>query len=309
MSDVHVRSANNGDVGSVGHRFYENYHGHHIHHLETLTSQFRRLKQNIVFLAGDSSLDNKYWVLEEPRVPTHAGYQCVMTKRHLLEIKEQNEAVPDIAYWLHGKCQYHRMACVNAAVEEATLSSKMQEMNAQDTFVMNNLQANDILVVSIGGNDVALKPTMGTIMAMAGLMLQPMVLLGYYNPAMMYLRHLFKTTLETYIKKLTHKQSPKLVIVCFLYYPDENSAVDSWANRTLSALGYNQNPKVLQDRMKLVFETCVKQIQLPSCASVKFLPLFEVLDGKRTEEYAKRVEPSGLGGQKIADKLFEMIQQ
>ncbi len=290
---------------SVG--FYDNYYGHKISHLETLTSQFRKLRHSIIFLAGDSSLDNKYWVLDEARLPTHAGYQCVMPKVHLLDMKEEYEAVPDVAYWLHNRCQHYRMACVNAAVEEATLSSKMNDMNAQDTFVMNNIQPNDVLVVSIGGNDIALKPTMGTIMAMAGLMWQPMIMLGYYNPSMIYLRHLFKTTLEMYIKKLTFLKKPRLIIVCFLYYPDENSQVESWANPTLSALGYDRNPCSLQERMKLVFEMCVKQIQLDGY-HIKFLPLFQVLNGKRTEEYAKRVEPSSLGGRKMAEKIFEMIQ-
>jgi len=230
-------------------------------------------------------------------MPTHTGYQCVM--------KHDNQSVPDVAYWVHSKAQYHNMACINAAVEEATLSSKISNLNAQDKFIMKNLKSNDILVISIGGNDIALRPTTGTVMAMAGLMLQPMFMLGYYNPAIMHFGSLFKTTLEAYILKLTHYKKPRLIIICFLYFPDENSQVDSWANSTLATLGYNRNPKTLQDRMKLIFEMCVKQIQVKR--NIKFLPLFEVLNGKRTQDYVKRVEPSGSGGKKIATKIINFI--
>lgn len=33
-------------------------------------------------------------------------------------------------------------------------------------------------------------------------------------------------------------------------------------------------------------------------------PLFQVLDGKTTEDYLQRVEPSPSGGKKMADALF-----
>lgn len=33
-------------------------------------------------------------------------------------------------------------------------------------------------------------------------------------------------------------------------------------------------------------------------------PLFEVLDGKNTEDYLQRVEPSPSGGKKMGDALF-----
>ncbi len=281
--------------------FYEHYYGHKIADLETLTSQFRRLRHNIVFLVGDSTLDNKHWILDEPRQPTHPGYQCVMPRKTILD-----ESVPDIAYWIHHTCQYHRMACINAAVEEATLSSKASTMNPQDVFVMNNLRPDDILVVSIGGNDIALRPTMGTVMAMASLMLQPMFLLGHYNPTMMYLRGLFQKNLETYLQKLTHFTKPRFIIVCFLYFPDENAKAQSWANSTLHALGYNSNPKTLQDRMRLVFESCVTKVKVEGCR-IQFLPFYEVLDGKTTLDYAQRVEPSSSGGRKIAKRLLEKM--
>jgi hypothetical protein len=37
-------------------------------------------------------------------------------------------------------------------------------------------------------------------------------------------------------------------------------------------------------------------------------PLFEVLDGKRAEDYVARVEPSSEGGKKMAQKFTEMLK-
>jgi hypothetical protein len=36
-------------------------------------------------------------------------------------------------------------------------------------------------------------------------------------------------------------------------------------------------------------------------------PLFEVLDGKNTEDYLQRVEPSPSGGQKMGEALFAAV--
>ena len=37
------------------------------------------------------------------------------------------------------------------------------------------------------------------------------------------------------------------------------------------------------------------------------VPLFHVLDGKNTEDYVARVEPSALGGKKMAEYLLDVI--
>lgn len=37
-------------------------------------------------------------------------------------------------------------------------------------------------------------------------------------------------------------------------------------------------------------------------------PLFNVLDGKRSEDYIARVEPSALGGRKMAEFLLDLIE-
>lgn len=43
------------------------------------------------------------------------------------------------------------------------------EQQVQDTFIRDNITSEDVLVVSIGGNDVALQPLLGTIIAISAL--------------------------------------------------------------------------------------------------------------------------------------------
>ena len=56
--------------------------------------------------------------------------------------------------------------CVNTAVEATTLSDRACSLLAQDRFLRDHIGADDIAVVSIAGNDVALKPLLGTILNM-----------------------------------------------------------------------------------------------------------------------------------------------
>ena len=42
--------------------YYDQYHGHAVHKIEAVHEQLRSVHKTVVFFAGDSSLDNKYWV-------------------------------------------------------------------------------------------------------------------------------------------------------------------------------------------------------------------------------------------------------
>lgn len=42
-------------------RFYSEYHGHRVEHLEALLPELRKSADSLIWTAGDSSLDNKYW--------------------------------------------------------------------------------------------------------------------------------------------------------------------------------------------------------------------------------------------------------
>ena len=54
-------------------------------------------------------------------------------------------------------------------VEATTLNSRCYNLQPQDEFLRDNMSEEDILIVSIGGNDVALAPAPCTIASMAGL--------------------------------------------------------------------------------------------------------------------------------------------
>ena len=60
------------------------------------------------------------------------------------------------------------------AVEATTLNERWYRLRAQDKFLRDNIKSEDTLIVSIGGNDVAMMPTPCTIAAMAGMLCLPM---------------------------------------------------------------------------------------------------------------------------------------
>ncbi len=57
--------------------------------------------------------------------------------------------------------------CLNTAIEESTLGNRDGDvLLAQDIFLRDNITENDYLIVSVGGNDIALRPTAMTIASM-----------------------------------------------------------------------------------------------------------------------------------------------
>lgn len=62
---------------------------------------------------------------------------------------------------------------------------------------------------------------------------------------------------QKYIEALTCKTKPAKILVCMIYYPDENN-VPSWANASLGALGYNTNPAKIQLLIRKFFEEATR---------------------------------------------------
>ena len=58
-------------------------------------------------------------------------------------------------------------------VEATTLNERCFTLMPQDVFLRDHIGKEDILIVSIGGNDIALRPTICTIASMAGLLCLP----------------------------------------------------------------------------------------------------------------------------------------
>ena len=305
--------------------FYDEFHGHKISHLEALLPKLRESSDSLIWTAGDSSLDNKFWLRD--RRHAVGAYRDVL---------DPPTSVCDVTYWLNflGQRQYDpKFAAINAAVEATTLNERTFTLKPQDIFIRDNISSNDILVVSIGGNDVALTPTPCTICSMLGLLSLPIVCIENscscgscpvddyccgcgpsflswgcaFPPCTGNFQHLFGVKTEKYIRKLIQKTNPKMILVCMIYYPDE-ATTPSWAGTVLGALGYNTRPAKLQVMIRKTSEHATCRIHIPG-SEIKPIPLFHVLDGKRSEEFVARVEPSTIGGRRIAEFLFDSIRK
>lgn len=124
-------------------------------------------------------------------------------------------------------------------------------------------------------------------------------------PGYGYFVHLFGTRIENYVKRLITKTRPKIVVISMIYFPDEKSG-GSWADGTLLALGYNSNPEKLQLLIEKIFSDATEKIKLDGTRVIA-LPLFKALDGKNSNDYSARVEPSVQGGHKMANFILDAI--
>jgi len=284
--------------------FYNFYTGHSLTHLQILYNTIKKLapEAKIVYLAGDSSLDNKFWILDQKSKKAVNYYQLVINPP---------EMKPDICYHLNYLLRGSSYICINCAVEESTLQERIQGgLRIQDVFIQKHLKKQDILIVSVGGNDIVYKPTFTTVYNLVLLLLFNSIENLKKNPTKCWgFKHfigLFKDQVTQYIKELIARQLPKLVVVCMFYYPDENLA-GGWANDALAYLGYNTNPEKLQIIIQQIYKYAIEQISIFGVQIVA-LPMFEILDSKSTQDYVERVEPSNLGGSKIAKSIAEIIK-
>ncbi|KAK1735127.1 hypothetical protein QTG54_014193 [Skeletonema marinoi] len=325
--------------------FYNEYHGHKLAHLRTLYPPLRSSCDALIWTAGDSSLDNKYWFTD--RQPAEAAGPVYA------QLLDPPSCVADVTFWLnHLENERHKekksgasnnnnhndstkYAAINTAVEATTLNQRSRSLLPQDKFIRDNISSQDILIVSICGNDVALAPTPCTIASIAGLLcclpqscLENGTTFGTVPmddcccgcgpslasctcacpPCLGYLRHLFGTRVQHYIEKLTANVKPKKILVAMIYYPDEAN-VPSWANGAVGALGYNSHPEKVQLLIRKMFEQATSRISIGGGSEVIPIPLFIPLDGTRSEDYVARVEPSAIGGRKMAEYLLDVIHQ
>lgn len=310
--------------------FYDTYHGHDIAHLEYVLEMIKSTKgrsHSIVYLIGDSTLDNKYWFSETARATN--GYQRIL---------EPPTSKQDIAFHLNSEIVKHELSgsytALNCAVEESTVGGRTFGLLGQDKFVANNFTENDVIVVSMGGNDIALRPSLCTILNAAMLLSCTTTSClencscGCSLPCSEYccgcttaclsnvlawpcgygyFLHLFGTRLKNIVLRILANRpvKPKKVVCCMLYYLDKKPG-GSWAEPALAALGYNRNPGHLQAVLKNLFRDATSKISIPG-TEVIAVPLFKALDGEDTTDYCARVEPSAAGGAKMAQLLMDSI--
>jgi hypothetical protein len=308
--------------------FYGEYHGHPIGDLEVLDKHLRSKGKSIIYLAGDSSADNKYWFSQQGRALN--GYEAVL---------RPPTSTRDVAYNINAELVERslgeRFACINCAVEESKVASRDAGcLLPQDQFIRDHIQPDDMLVVSVGGNDIALATSPCTIASMLSLICCSTTSCisrcscGCHIPfvcdpfccggscigclsnccacpqGLGYFIHLFKTKIENYLLNLVKIKKPKVIGVCMIYYPSE--AAGGWADRVLGVLGYDEDPAKLQTLIRTIFEMATSRIVIPGVRVVG-IPLFEVLDGKSEADYEQRVEPSSSGGEKMAKFILKRV--
>jgi hypothetical protein len=285
-------------------RYFGEYHGHTVEDLKTVVASLRSSSSSadpraIIWLSGDSTLDNKYWLPLSDQREACNGYERVLSPPRMQ---------PDVSYCMNDELVQRGLgdaACsVNCAIEESTLGVREDELLPQDCFLRDNLRPLDVVVVSIGGNDIALRPTPWTVAAMAALLMSPRALIPTgWAPGTGHFVRLFRDETQRLLERLTARQRPRRVVVCMLYYLDE-AQTDSWAGATLKTLGYNSDPTKLQLLMRTIFALATSQVRLDGVEVVP-LPLYEALDGKDPCDYVQRVEPSAQGGAKMARAILD----
>ncbi|KAF1928068.1 uncharacterized protein M421DRAFT_421255 [Didymella exigua CBS 183.55] len=285
-------------------RFYFEWKGHQIQDLTSFhaITTTQRPDKPIVYLAGDSSLDNKYWVsndqgldVEVPDIYNHA--------------LDKPTPKPDVSFWMNHFLGV-RATCVNTAVEESMLRQRDEELLPHDKFIRDTIRSEDVLIVSVGANDIALKPLPCTILHMLQLAwITPRSSLEKGTASSLkYFNKMFCDKVQGYVDRMTAKTRPRAVIICMIYFPLESGhGQSSWADMQLKALGYNTWPEQLQTAIVTLYKTATQNIKIQGTEVVP-CALNEVLDGKLAEDYTARVEPNEEGGRKMAQKFVELLK-
>ena len=326
-----------GDGGAVPDKeFYEEYNGHKTAHLERVHREQRRLGcEDFVFLCGDSSLDNKHWFFQKEAhgpiqaqemsddsitAPALNGYEVALSAGRRNGGQGARMAM-DVAYWFNRLAAEEqgslKQCTIMASVEASTAADRHHfGLLPQDEFIRDKITSSDCIVMSIGGNDVALAPTLATGVNMVLLNLSPdwLIWLGL-APGLRHFNRWFHKVILSYIRKLVAKTVPRKVVVNMIYFPDQTVDPDAWPANTLRLLGYDANPAKLQYIIRALF-TALKASStgngIPADLRerglcVEAYPLYTVLDGNDSGDYEQRVEPSVQGGRKIARALLPRL--
>jgi hypothetical protein len=196
---------------------------------------------------------------------------------------------------------------INCAVEVTTVGERIQNgLLPQDAFLRDRLSTNDVLIVSVGGNEFALKPTNWTRFHMLAVIAAPACTLRY-NPSFWALVRIFRDQVTAYVAQLTVRctvaERKRLrVLVCMIYYPCTVYNPLSWSGALLKLTGYDRNPVHVQHLIRMLYEYGTRCIP-----DVTPVPLFDVLDADNSTHYVARVEPSSEGGRLMAERFCALL--
>lgn len=333
-------------------RFYSRYDGHDPQLLVDILQSLRRnnpssrprgAERPCIFLAGDSSLDNKFWF--GGTQPATNGYELLL-----------NPPVckPDICYWLNYYCNQQQLDvfALNTAIEASSLDQRACGLLSQDRLLRDHISERDYLVVCVGGNDAILAPKLFTLLNILFLsylvptsclrncscaLPSPLLGLGCsqylldpgcfdcgalacatssacaWPPGLGFLVDTFRNRVERYVRRLLSAlkrktgKRPRKVVVCSYYFVDRNTDTPSWADCALGCcLRYNTAPEHLQAAMTQIFRLATSRVRISGVEVVPFA-MSDVLDGTIASDYVARVEPSASGGKKIAEALVRLL--
>ena len=193
--------------------FYHPWVGHEVAHLKSLVNGLRSrgLERPMIYLCGDSCLDNKAWV----GCCTDAcnGYEHVMSPPLVK---------PDVAYWINrlayeeakaageltarGTSKPTVPACINCAAEGTTLEARLGWFGGllpQDEFARTRLGSRDVLVVCVGSLDIALAPSLAGALSAWALSWQGADAIAYGTAAGLgHFETLFRDTMQEYVTQV-----------------------------------------------------------------------------------------------------------
>lgn len=276
-------------------QFYGEYHGHPPAALAEVVQSLRAQGKTLIWLAGDSSLDNKYWFHDT--APALNGYENILRPATMKQ---------DVCYWVNkaaaeraaagGSAAGPPLACVNTAIEATSLNDRAcSKLWAQDELIREHIGPDDILVVSVGGNDVALQPLCCTVCSMFALVYIPLPACVVQNCAIAcppnlgnvcdlgclgcgvpncissvlcgcplgfpYMVDMFKNRVGNYVRRLVSETKPKKVVICMIYYLDEK-ATGGWADCALKCLCYDACPDRLQAGIEAAYYQGTSKIKI-----------------------------------------------
>jgi hypothetical protein len=328
--------------------FYGVYHGHDVDHLSMIFDELvtrpraNAVDVHVVWLAGDSSLDNKYWIGGPgSRIPATNGMERVLSPPSSVadiaaHMNDLLSTTHDNGVPASSAATTTTTVCINCSVEESTVSCRKRgtALLPQDVFLKEHLQPGDAVIISLGGNDIALSPKPATICSMGWLTKcsSPKNITKGTAWGLGVLQSLVVGDLSAYLKVIltnlsssaaapsaqSSKKTPtrkSVVLPCVIYYPDQNPKSESWANRTLGAIGYDKNPQHVHkiiDRIAAVAASTItsESLGIPKDTThVEVIPLSAALDGTRSEDYVARVEPSATGGRRIAELVWNSMRK
>ena len=302
--------------------------GMEIEYLNRIKNEIKG-SRNFIFLAGDSSLDNKVWfknINDKYKGNPLNGYENII----------DGKMTKDIAYQINEKIVSNNLqetyVCINTAIEATTLKQRKDNLiSPSDEFIRDHITSKDILIISVGGNDIAFGDPDRVIQVIGN----PEKPIDVTTSKFLDMIELFKNDIIKYINKLcpTKEKKSKYIILNMIYYPCERDGEDTWASGILNGIKYENYKKrqKVKELIRLLYIHATSKVYIENSIVIP-VPLFEVLDSQlylddskekdkdaieyrlqtsrlnnRCTDYLQSVEPSIEGGAKMATKFVNLI--